>query len=293
MFAERGSGKESGVLGKVGTRSDGDDRSMQTNTELLDTLPTDDRLAGRTALVTGASSGIGAATARVLAASGARVAVAGRDAGRVDAVVDAIVATGGSAVAVVGDLGADPSAVRELAARATEALGGRVDVLVNNAGVYPGDLTPDVTDDEMEALWATNVRAPHVLVAALAPAMVAQGSGVIVNVGSWMARVGVPYKALYPATKAALEQLTRAWAAEFGPHGVRVTTVAPGATATPGNAHAGEALALMTAGTPAGVPVRPVDVAFAVRWLASDEAVFVHGGTLDVDGGIAATRLRG
>jgi NAD(P)-dependent dehydrogenase (short-subunit alcohol dehydrogenase family) len=264
---------------------------MQTNEALLDSLTTDARLAGRTALVTGASSGIGEAVARVLAASGATVAVAGRDPERTQAVVDTITASGGTAVAVIGDLNTHPDAVRDLAARATEALGGRVDVLVNNAGVYPVGPTALLADDDAEALWATNVRAPHVLVGALAPAMVERGSGVVVNIGSWMSRVGVPFTALYPATKAAVEQLTRAWAAEFGPHGVRVSTVSPGATATPGNADSHDVLAQMTAGTPAGAPVRPVDVAFAVRWVASDEATFVHGATIDVDGGLAATRL--
>jgi len=264
---------------------------MQTNEAVLESLPRDDRLTGRTALVTGATSGIGEAIARVLAASGARVAVSGRSAERAQRVVDAITAQGGDAVAVRADLSDEPDTVRDLAARATEALGGRVDILVNNAGVYPGGPTATVSDDAMQELWATNVRAPHVLVGELAPAMAARGSGVVVNVGSWMARVGVPFMALYPATKAAVEQLTRAWAAEFGPSGVRVSTVAPGATATPGNADSADVLAAMTAGTPAGVPVRPVDIAFAVRWLASDEAVFVHGGTIDVDGGVASTRM--
>jgi NAD(P)-dependent dehydrogenase (short-subunit alcohol dehydrogenase family) len=96
---------------------------------------------------------------------------------------------------------------------------------------------------------------------------------------------------MYTATKAALEQLTRAWAAEYGPRGVRVNTVAPGATATPGNAEAAAVLDRMTAGTVAGRPVRPVDVAFAVRWLCTEEAAFVHGTVVDVDGGITATRL--
>ncbi|MGN7799670.1 SDR family NAD(P)-dependent oxidoreductase [Leifsonia sp. 22587] len=264
---------------------------METNEERIAGLPTDDRLAGRTALVTGASSGIGEAIARVLARSGATVAVNGRDKARSQRVVDAIRAAGGRSVAVVGDLSAPPSAVRDLAGRARSALEGRVDILVNNAGVYPGFLTPTVTDEDMEALWATNIRAPHLLVAALAPAMVERGSGSIVNVGSWMARVGLPFKALYPATKAAIEQLTRAWAAEFGPQGVRVNTVAPGATATPGNAGSSDMLAAMTEGTPAGRPVRPVDIALAVRYLVSDDAALVHGATLDVDGGIAATRL--
>ncbi|MBF4609497.1 SDR family NAD(P)-dependent oxidoreductase [Curtobacterium sp. VKM Ac-1393] len=264
---------------------------MQTNEALLGSLPTDHRLTGRAALVTGASSGIGEAIARVLASSGAHVGVAGRDAARTQAVVDAITAAGGSAVPLIGDLNGRADEVRDLATRATAALGGRVDILVNNAGVYPGGPTATLPDEAVDALWATNVRAPHVLVGALAPGMVERGSGVIVNTGSWMARVGVPFMALYPATKAAVEQLTRAWAAEFGPSGVRVSTVAPGATATPGNADSHEALEQMTVGTPAGRPVRPIDIAYAVRWLASDEAAFVHGGTIDVDGGIAATRL--
>ncbi|MFK0102300.1 MULTISPECIES: SDR family NAD(P)-dependent oxidoreductase [unclassified Streptomyces] len=265
---------------------------METNEQLLASLTSDTALAGRTALVTGSSSGIGEATARVLAASGAEVVVSGRDAGRAQSVVDRIVKDGGRAHTVTADLGAEPDDIRAFAQRARDALGGAVDILVNNAGVYPGLRTETVTDEEMQALWATNIRAPHVLVAELAPHMAERGAGVIVNIGSWMARVGVPFKALYPATKAAVEQLTRAWAAEYGPRGVRVNTVAPGATATRGTSAGADQLAELTKGTPAGVPVRPVDIAYAVRYLASDQAAFVHGATLDVDGGIAATRLR-
>ncbi|MEU3053257.1 SDR family NAD(P)-dependent oxidoreductase [Streptomyces griseus] len=265
---------------------------MRTNEELLTSLTADTALAGRTALVTGSSGGIGEAIAHVLAASGAEVVVSGRDAGRAQGVVEAIVGAGGQAHALTADLGAEPAEIRAFARRAQDTLGGRVDILVNNAGVYPGFLTETVTDEEMQALWATNIRAPHVLVAALAPPMAERGSGAIVNIGSWMARVGVSYKALYPATKAALEQLTRAWAAEYGPRGVRVNTVAPGATATRGTSTSADQLAEMTKGTPAGSPVRPVDIAYAVRFLASDEAAFIHGATIDVDGGIAATRLR-
>ncbi|MFJ6700000.1 SDR family NAD(P)-dependent oxidoreductase [Streptomyces sp. NPDC091272] len=265
---------------------------MQTNEELLSSLPSDTSLTGRTALVTGSSGGMGEAIARVLAASGAEVVVSGRDEARTQGVANAIVKAGGQAHAVTADLSGEPSAVRAFAQQAEEALGGRVDILVNNAGVYPGFLTETVTDDEMQALWATNIRAPHVLVATLAPRMAERGTGAIVNIGSWMARVGVPFKALYPATKAAVEQLTRAWAAEYGPRGVRVNTVAPGATATPGTSKNPDALAEMAKGTPAGAPVRPIDIAYAVRFLVRDEAAFVHGATLDIDGGMAATRLR-
>lgn len=262
--------------------------------DLLD-LPRDTALAGRSALVTGASSGIGEAIAHVLAASGVHVVVTGRDQARTTSVADAITAAGGSATPLVADLAEPPATIRAVAARAIEAANAHghtgVDILVNNAGIYPGGPTELLSDEDVDALLATNIRAPHALVAALAPAMAARGSGSVITIGSWMARVGVPFMALYPATKAAAEQLTRAWAAEYGPRGVRVNTVAPGATATPGNADSAEVLAAMTQGTPAGEPVRPVDIARAVRWLVSDEAAFVHGATLDVDGGIASTRL--
>ncbi len=162
---------------------------------------------------------------------------------------------------------------------------------MNNAGIYPATRTEDLSDADLDAMLAVNVRAPHVLVAALAPAMAERGTGVIVNVGSWMARVGSPYAAMYTATKAADEQLTRSWAAEYGPRGVRVNTVAPGATLTPGNEAARAVLDALTAATPAGVVLQPDDIAKAVRYLVSDDAAMVHGITLDVDGGISGTRL--
>jgi 3-oxoacyl-[acyl-carrier protein] reductase len=264
---------------------------MKSNEEELQTLTPDTRLAGTTALVTGSTSGIGEAIVRVLAASGAEVVVNGRDAGRAEAVVRSITEAGGHAHSVVGDLGGTASEVRRIAAAAEDALGGHVDVVVNNAGIYPVGPTADLADTDLDAVLAVNVRAPHVLVGALAPAMVERGGGSIVNIGSWMARVGVPFGAAYTASKAALEQMTRTWSAEFGPSGVGVTTVSPGATSTPGNAESADVLAAMTAGTVAGRPVRPVDVAFAVRWLVSGEAAFVQGSTVDVDGGIAAVRL--
>jgi len=249
------------------------------------------RLAGRTALVTGSTSGIGAAVAVLLAAEGAAVAVSGRDAVRGGSVVDAITADGGHAVFVPADLRGSYADLRAFAAAATDALGGRVDVLVNNAGIYPVTATADLPDADLDAMLAVNVRAPHVLVGALAPAMAGRGNGAVVTIGSWMASVGSPFGAMYTATKAAAEQLTRSWAAEFGPSGVRVNTVAPGVTLTPGNEAARTVLDAMTATTPAGVAVRPEDVARGVLYLASDDAAMVHGITLYVDGGITATKL--
>jgi NAD(P)-dependent dehydrogenase (short-subunit alcohol dehydrogenase family) len=248
-------------------------------------------LSGRTALVTGSTSGIGAAIAVALAAQGAHVVLSGRDTGRGNAAVDAIRAAGGTAGFVAADLGGSYEELRAFAAHAVEVLGGRLDLLVNNAGVYPSPATVDLSDSELDAMLAVNVRAPYVLAAALLPAMADRGSGAVVNIGSWMAQVGSPFGAMYTATKAAIEQLTRSWAAEFGPHGVRVNTVSPGVTLTPGNAEFRAVLDQLTATTPAGAVIDPSDIADAVVFLASDAAARIHGITLYVDGGISATKL--
>ncbi len=247
-------------------------------------------LAGRTAVVTGSTSGIGAATAHLLAARGAHVLITGRDEDRGAEVVGAITAAGGSAVFVAGDLTAGPTRLRELAASWTAALDGRIDILVHNAAICPPVDTVSLTDHDLEATLAVNVRAPQVLTAVIAPAMAEHGGGAIVVIGSWMASVGHGFVGFYSATKAAEAQLARSWAAEFGPRGVRVNTVAPGATRTPINAGAGDVITQMTSGTPAGRPGTPDEVAAAIAWLVSDEASYVHGALIPVDGGITATR---
>jgi NAD(P)-dependent dehydrogenase (short-subunit alcohol dehydrogenase family) len=248
------------------------------------------RLTGRTALVTGSTSGIGHGIAVALAGEGARVAVHGRDAARGAAAVDAIRAAGGDAVFVAADLGASAAAVRAFAKEAITALGGRVDVLVNNAGIFPSGATVDIADDSVDAILAVNVRAPHVLTAALAPAMLERGSGTIINVGSWVSTVGLGNGALYSASKAALEQLTRGWAAEFGRDGVRVNTIAPGVTLTEGTAGYEAMLEPLVKALPGGRFATPDDIARGVVYLASDDASYVHGATLVVDGGALATR---
>ncbi|MCZ4520712.1 SDR family NAD(P)-dependent oxidoreductase [Rhodococcus ruber] len=254
------------------------------------TSTTSPQLLGRTAVVTGSTSGIGAAIALTLAAEGASVVVSGRDAERGKALAHRITGAGGLATFVDVDLSGSYQELREFAARTTDDLGGRVDILVNNAGIYPATATADLPDDQLDTMLAVNVRAPHVLVGALAPAMAERGSGVIVNIGSWMATLGSPFAAMYSATKAADEQLTRSWAAEFGPRGVRVNSLAPGATLTPGNEDARQVLDAMTAGTPAGTVLSPQDIADGVLFLVSDNAAMVHGTTLYVDGGISVTR---
>lgn len=249
-------------------------------------------LSGKRAIVTGSTSGIGAAIARALAGEGANVVVSGRNGSRGAAVVDGILDAGGTASFVSADLGGSYAEIRTFIETATERLGGGVDILVNNAGMCPAVATAELSDADLDATLALNVRAPHVLVAAIAPAMASRGGGCVVNVSSWMGSIGSPFAAMYSASKAADDQLTRSWAAEFGQQGVRVNAIAPGATLTPLNESSRAVLEEMTAGTPGGVVVLPDDVAQGVLYLVGPQARMVHGTTLYVDGGINAARLR-
>jgi NAD(P)-dependent dehydrogenase (short-subunit alcohol dehydrogenase family) len=248
-------------------------------------LPSAD-LADTTALVTGATSGIGRAVAVALAGRGAHVIVSGRDATRGDAAVASIRSAGGKADFIASDLG-DPAAVRALAQEAVGLGGGHLDILVNNAARYPSGsgLTPGTTADEIDSSYAVNVRAPFMLVAEIAPTMAARGQGAIVNVLSMAAELGMPRMALYGSTKAALGLLTKAWAAEFGPSGVRVNAVSPGPTRTEGTEQFGDNLDHLASLAPAGRTAAPEEIAAAVAYLVGDDATFVQGAILNVDGG--------
>jgi NAD(P)-dependent dehydrogenase (short-subunit alcohol dehydrogenase family) len=243
------------------------------------------RLMNKTALITGATSNIGRAIAIEFAAEGAHVVASGRSAQRGAELVEEIKASGGRAEFVSMDLDGSVQACSALAAEATRLLGG-IDILVNNAGIYPGTHTATTDEATFDQVYAVNVKTPYYLTAAVAPAMIEAGGGVIINLGSWIARLGVPVGALYSSTKGAMETLTRAWAAEFGPRGVRVNAISPGVVheqlPQEADPHPGDA---MMTGTPAGTAGTPDAIAHAAVYLASDEAAFVHGTVIDVDGG--------
>lgn len=245
------------------------------------------RLENKTALVTGSTSNIGRAIAVAFGAEGAHVVVSGRSAARGAEVVEEIRSAGGRADFVAADLDGTPGASRALAAEATRALGGRVDILVNNVGVTTGGTsTADTTEADLDLVYAVNVKAPFFLTAAIAPVMAEAGGGAVINLGSWVARLGIPVGSAYAASKGALETLTRAWSAEFGPRGVRVNGISPGVVRAPepGETRPHPAAAMMN-GTPAGAIGSPDAVAHAAVYLAADEAAFTHGTVIDVDGG--------
>ncbi|MBQ0991599.1 SDR family oxidoreductase [Micromonospora sp. PSH03] len=244
----------------------------------------------KTALITGSTSGIGRATALKLARAGVRVIVSGRNAERGLEVVEEIRAGGGEADFVAADLRDAQSAVA-LAAKATQAAesaGGSLDILVNNAAIGAGGPTAGTEESTFDAVLGTNLKAPFYLVANLAPAMAARGGGAIVNVSTLAAEVALPGLSVYGASKAALDLLTKSWAAEFGPAGVRVNSVRPGPTRTPGSAALGEGLEQLAAQAPLGFVADPEDIAAVIAFLVSDEARFVTGVILDADGGRTA-----
>jgi NAD(P)-dependent dehydrogenase (short-subunit alcohol dehydrogenase family) len=237
-------------------------------------------LTGRTALVTGSTSGIGKATARALAALGASVIITGRNPERGAAVVSQIEDDGGSARFIAADL-ADTEQVSALAAQA-----GAVDILVNNAGRSWFGPTADLDAATFDGVFASNVRSAYLLTAALAPAMAARGSGSIINLDSMAGAVGLAGGAAYGASKASMSALTRAWAAEFSPSGVRVNAVAPGPVYSDGsNPEVIDALAKTTL---LGRGAQPEEIADVIAFLSTPRAQYVTGATIAVDGGRTA-----
>lgn len=240
------------------------------------------QLQGQTALVTGGTAGIGLESARLLAREGADVVVTGRDVERGKQAVDAIQETG-SVRFVQADL-ADLDSVAELVRQT-----GPVDIIVNNAGAFPVATTLDQEVDSFERIFDTNVRGAYFLVAQLVPHMLEKGRGSIINITSIAASKGIPGASVYSASKAALTSLTRTWAAEFGPSGVRVNAVSPGPTRTDGVLlEWGESIEDIAKTLPLGRTARAHEIAEAVLFLASPRTSYVTGTTIHVDAGSTA-----
>jgi NAD(P)-dependent dehydrogenase (short-subunit alcohol dehydrogenase family) len=237
-------------------------------------------LEGLSALVTGATSGIGRSVAEEFGRQGADVIVHGRDAIRGAEVVDTITSEGGKARFVAADLSV-PAEIDDLAEQV-----GVVDILVNNAGMAWFGPTADLDVVTFDRLFDANVRSAYFVVAALAPKMVARGKGSIINVGSMAGQIGLAGGAAYSATKAALASFTRSWAAEFSPSGVRVNTISPGPVYTSVQpAKQTEALGATTIMTRAA---QPEEIAEVIVFLASPKSSYVTGAIFAADGGRTA-----
>lgn len=251
-------------------------------------------MAGKTALVTGATSGIGEATALAMAEAGARLLLTGRDAARGRAVEAAVRARGAEAQFLAADLRKTGEADRLVAAALRQW--GRLDVLVNNAGVIFRHRADTCTDEEWAAVMETNVTAVFRLCRAAIPAMRAQGGGVIVNVASDWALVGGRNAFAYCASKGAVAQMTRAMALDHAREGIRVNAICPGDTATPmlasgATVRAGggaDWLAEMGAALPLGRVAQPAEIARGILFLASDDASVMTGSMLVMDAGNTA-----
>lgn len=247
-------------------------------------------LTGRTALVTGASRGLGRAIAEAMAQAGAHVIVNGRDAGRLAPVVEAISKAGGSAQACAFDV-ADAGA-RERALSDLEAEGNAIDILVNNVGRRHRGPVGEIDHAAFLDLLDADLAAPYALTRALVPGMIARGAGRIINICSIAGPRARPNDAAYTAAKGGLAALTRAMAMEFAPHGVLVNGIAPGFFATETN----EAMTrdpkvrrFVEEHIPLGRWGEPHEIAGAAIFLASDAASYVNGHVLTVDAGLSVS----
>jgi NAD(P)-dependent dehydrogenase (short-subunit alcohol dehydrogenase family) len=240
-----------------------------------------------TALITGGTSGIGRAAANKLAQLGIHVIVVGRNVERGEKTAGEIRRAGGKADFISSDL-RNASSARDVARRAIELGNGHVDILINSAGIFPFGPTHEMTEELFDNVYSLNVKVPYFLVAELAPLMAKRGKGAIVNVSTMVADYGAAGMSLYGSSKAAINLLTKAWVAEYGPSGVRVNAVSPGPTRTEGTDAMGEGLEQLAAQAPAGRPATADEIAEAIVFLATDRASFIYGTKLAVDGGRTA-----
>ncbi|GAA2801451.1 MULTISPECIES: SDR family NAD(P)-dependent oxidoreductase [Kitasatospora] len=248
-------------------------------------------LTGKVALITGASSGIGAAAAEVFAREGARLVITARRADRLDALAERLRRSGAEVAVRPADV-ADPAAARAVVDLALDRYG-RLDAAFNNAGHGVGRTPLHLMSDEVyDAILDTNLRGVWNFLRPELAAMLAAGGGAIVNTSSVGGLVATPVAAPYVASKHAVIGLTKAAAAEYGPHGIRVNAIAPGTTRTEmvtawfaANPGAEEAL---HRATPQPRTAEPAEIAEAAAWLCSDRSSFLTGATVPVDGGFTA-----
>jgi 3-oxoacyl-[acyl-carrier protein] reductase len=242
-------------------------------------------ITGRSVVVTGATRGIGKGIAAVFAGAGARVLITGRDAAAAQATVAELSATGAEVAYVLGDVGSRPDCER-MAAAAAERFGG-IDVLCANAGVFPDSRLADMTDDDIEQVFGTNLRGTILSVQACLPALAASGHGRVILTSSITGPItGFPGWAHYGASKAGQLGFMRTAAIELAASGITVNAVMPGNVVTEGLADLGEAYLKQMTGS---IPLRRLgtvaDIGNAALFLASDEAGYITGQTIVVDGG--------
>jgi NAD(P)-dependent dehydrogenase (short-subunit alcohol dehydrogenase family) len=249
------------------------------------------RLAGRHALITGAGRGIGLATAKAFAREGAAVAIADVELARATEAAAAIAAAGGRALAVQADV-ADPESVGAMV-RTVVAAFGRIDVLCNNAGIAGKTPFLDTTLEEWERILRVNLTGAFLVAQAVARTMAENGGGKIINIASVSGQRGGEGRAAYGAAKAGLDLLTKVMAVELAPLGINVNAIAPGPIETEmaRGAHDPASRAAYMALVPVARYGTPEEVADAAVFLASDESRYIHGHTLNVDGGFRAAGL--
>jgi NAD(P)-dependent dehydrogenase (short-subunit alcohol dehydrogenase family) len=255
----------------------------------MDALPSM-RLDGKVAVVTGGGGGLGRLAAHAFAAAGADVVVVGRTAASLEAAADAVRSSGRRAAAIVADVTRSAD-VNRMVERAVGEFG-RIDILLNNAGVTSPKTVVELTDEDWHRIMDTSATGAFYCARAVAPVMMRQREGAIISMGSILSARGMANRTAYSAAKAAVANLTRALALELGPHGIRVNAIAPTVIVTDLNRELVRTQPRLYQAvldrTPLGRLGEPEDIAGALVFLASPAARFVTGQTLFVDGGYTA-----